>query len=64
MEQFAAKAFATVVHPSGGAKVAVTAVAAVIDTTQVLVPEQPPPVQPANTDPSAVGVAVRVTLVP
>ena len=59
------KAFETVVHPNAGAKVAVTAVAAVIETTQVPMPEQPPPVQPAKVDPSvAVGVAVSVTLVP
>jgi hypothetical protein len=62
--QFASKALPTVVHPSGGANVAVTAVAAVIDTVQVAaLPEQPPPDQPANAEPLA-AVAVRVTLVP
>ncbi len=59
------KASATVVHPSGGAKVAVTVVAAVMDTVQVVPLLLVQPVQPANADPSAVfGVAVRVTLVP
>ena len=43
--------------------VAVTAVAAVTVTTQVPVPEHPPPVQPANVEPSA-GNAVNVTAVP
>jgi hypothetical protein len=47
----------------GGAKVAVTVVAADIVTVQVLVPEQPPPDQPANTDPVA-AVAVKTTLAP
>jgi hypothetical protein len=40
--------------------VAVTAVAAVTVTTQVPVPEHPPPVQPVNVEPSA-GNAVSVT---
>jgi len=63
VEQFAAKASWTVVQPNGGTNVAVTAVAAVIDTVQVvLVPEQAPD-QPANTDPLA-AAAVSVTLVP
>jgi hypothetical protein len=43
--------------------VAVTAVAAVTVTTQVPVPEHPPPVQPVNVEPSA-GNAVSVTAVP
>jgi len=43
--------------------VAVTAVAAVTVTTQVPVPEHPPPVQPANVEPSAAD-AVSVTAVP
>jgi hypothetical protein len=42
-------------------KVAVTAVAE--PTTHVLVPEQPPPDQPAKTEPVD-AVAVNVTLVP
>jgi hypothetical protein len=45
------------------AKFAVTVVAAVTATVQVLVPEQPPPDQPANTEPDA-AVAVRTTLLP
>jgi hypothetical protein len=58
------KAVATVVHPNGGTNVAVTALATVTDTVQVAaLPEQPPPVQPANAEPLA-AVAVRVTLVP
>jgi hypothetical protein len=40
--------------------VAVTAVAAVTVTTQVPVPEHPPPVQPANVEPSP-ATAVNVT---
>jgi hypothetical protein len=43
--------------------VAVTAVAAVTVTTQVPVPEHPPPVQPANVEPSP-ATAVNVTAVP
>ena len=42
---------------------AVTEVAAVIETTQVPVPEQPPPVHPVKVDPVD-GVAVKVTEVP
>ena len=45
------------------AKLAVTVVAAVIVTTQVLVPVQPPPLQPVNVEPAA-GVAVNVIAVP
>src|SRR5207249_2833101 len=45
------------------ANVAVTTVVAVMVTVQVLVPEQPPPLQPLNTDPLA-GTAVKVTCVP
>ncbi len=41
-------------------KVAVTSVAPLTTTTQVPVPEQPPPLQPANVE-SAAGVAVSVT---
>ena len=44
-------------------KVAVTVVAAEMVTVQVLVPEQPPPVQPLKVEPAA-GAAVRVTAVP
>src|SRR5207253_929023 len=44
-------------------KVAVTVVSALIVTMHGLVPEQPPPLQPANVEP-ALGVAVRVTVVP
>ncbi|MBK9034685.1 MAG: hypothetical protein IPL61_26040 [Myxococcales bacterium] len=43
--------------------VAVTATAAVSVTTQVPVPEQPPPDQPMNVEP-APGAAVSVTTVP
>jgi len=43
--------------------VAVTLVAAVIDTVHVPVPEQPPPDQPLNVEPTP-GVAARTTLVP
>jgi len=45
-------------------KLAVTEVAAFMVTVQVLVPEQPPPLQPVNTDAPDVGAAVSVTLVP
>jgi hypothetical protein len=41
----------------------VTVVAAVIVTTQVLVPVHPPPLQPVNVEP-VVGVAVNVIGVP
>jgi hypothetical protein len=44
-------------------KVAVTDVAAFMVTEHVPVPEQPPPLQPANVDPPA-GDAVSVTAVP
>ena len=44
-------------------KVAVTVRLDEMATRQVPVPEQPPPLQPANTDPEA-GVAVKVTVVP
>src|SRR5207247_10936911 len=44
-------------------KVALTACAAVIVTTQVPVPLHPAPLQPLNTEP-ADGLAVRVTAVP
>jgi hypothetical protein len=54
----------TVVHPSEPTlKVAVTAVAAVIDTVQVPVPVQPAPDQPMKVEPAA-AVGVRMTLVP
>jgi hypothetical protein len=44
-------------------KVAVTDVAAVTDTTQVPVPEHPPPVHPVKSELTS-GVAVKVTTVP
>jgi hypothetical protein len=44
-------------------KVAVTVVAAFNVTTQVPVPAQPPPLHPANVEPSA-GLAVKVTCAP
>lgn len=44
-------------------KVAVTDSSAFMVTEQVPVPEQPPPLQPANVEPEA-AVAVRVTTVP
>jgi hypothetical protein len=44
-------------------KVAITVVAAVTDTVQVPVPEQPPLDQPVKVEPVA-DAAVRVTLVP
>jgi hypothetical protein len=44
-------------------KVAVTVVAAVTETVQVPVPEQPPPDQPVKVEPTT-GVAVRTTEVP
>src|SRR3989441_2703522 len=46
-----------------GERVAVTVVAGETVTTQVRVPEQPPPVQPVKVEPAA-GVAVSVTAVP
>src|SRR6267142_1898970 len=45
------------------AKVAVTEAVALIVTTQVPLPEQPPPLQPVKVEPAA-GVAVKVTAVP
>jgi hypothetical protein len=48
---------------NGSVNVALTEAAALIVTVQVPVPEQPPPLQPANVEP-ATGVAVRVTAVP
>ena len=42
---------------------AVTVVAAVSETVQVLVPEQPPPLQPVKVEPAS-GAAVRVTAAP
>jgi hypothetical protein len=53
----------TIVRPTGeSAKVAVTLVAALIETTQEAVPAQPP-LQPAKVEPGA-AVAVKVTLLP
>ncbi len=46
---------------AGRLKVAVTV--AVVDTAQLPVPLQPPPLHPVNTDP-ALGVAVKITVVP
>jgi len=43
--------------------VALTFSLALIATTQVPVPEQPPPLQPANVEPDE-GVALSVTFVP
>ena len=54
----------TVTGKGAGTKLAVTEVAAVMVTVQVPVPEQPPPLQPPNTEAAEVGVAVRVTMVP
>src|SRR5437773_10167369 len=47
----------------GGVKVAVITVGVVMVTVQVLVPEQPPPLQPVNEEPPT-GLAVSVTGVP
>ena len=47
----------------GALKLAVTAVLAVRVMVQVALPEQPPPAQPKNVEPTA-GVAVSVTRVP
>ena len=47
----------------GTLKLAVTVVAALMVTAHVPVPEQPPPLQPANVDPPA-AAAVKVTGVP
>jgi hypothetical protein len=44
-------------------KVAVTLVAAVTETTQLPVPEQPPPLQPTKVD-EAEALALSVTVVP
>jgi hypothetical protein len=52
----------TVRRAVGGAKVAVTVWRAVMVTTQVPVPLQPPPLQPEKTE-GLVAVAVRVTRV-
>jgi hypothetical protein len=46
-----------------GIKVAATDVAAVMDTVQVPVPEQPPPDQPEKTDP-LFAKAVKATAFP
>jgi hypothetical protein len=56
-------ALVTVSVKGDRAKVAVTEAAAFMVTMQVLVPEQPPPLQPVNVEPAA-GAAVRVTTVP
>ena len=48
------------INANGGANVAVTAVSELIVTTQVPVPEQPPPLHPANVDADA-GAALSVT---
>jgi len=45
------------------AKLAVTVVSAERVRLQVLVPEQPPPIQPVNVDPPA-GAVVSITTVP
>src|SRR5215470_8726910 len=59
-----APALVTVSTKDGKANVALTLWAALIVTVQVLVvPVQPPPLQPVNVEP-AVGVAVKVTAVP
>ena len=54
-------ALLTVSGTSCRSKVAVTVVAAVRETVQVPVPEQPPPLQPVKVEPAA-GLAERVTL--
>ena len=54
-------ALVTVSGTSCRSKVAVTVVAAVSETVQVPVPEQPPPLQPVKVEPAA-GLAERVTL--
>jgi len=56
-------AVVTVSAKDWSAKVAVTEVAALTVTVQVVVPEQPPPLQPVKVEPAA-GAAVRVTTVP
>ena len=56
-------AFETVSEKVCRVNCADTEVAAVTDTTQVPVPEQPPPDQPVKVEP-VVGVAVSVTDVP
>lgn len=53
----------TLIRSGGGENVAVTAWSLLMVTLQVDVPEQPPPDQPANTEP-ALGVAERVTVDP
>ena len=53
----------TTVRLRNSSNVAVTVVSAVTVVTHVLVPVQPPPDQPVNTDP-AVDAAVSVTVVP
>jgi hypothetical protein len=57
-----APAFDTVSVYVFSVNVAVTDVSALSVTTHVLVPEQPPPLQPVNVEPAA-GVAVSVTTV-
>ena len=56
-------ALLTVSAKLGRLKVAVTVVAAETVTTQVPVPEHPPPLQPLKVEPMA-GLAVSVTAVP
>src|SRR5437870_1208879 len=56
-------ALLTVSAKLGRLKVAVTVVAAQTVTTQVPVPEHPPPLQPLKVEPAA-GLAVSVTAVP
>lgn len=47
-----------------GMKFALTDCAELMVTVQVPTPEQPPPLQPANTDAADVGDAVRMTVAP
>jgi hypothetical protein len=54
---------ATKTAPMKGTNVAVIVVSAFTTTVQVVVPLQPPPLQPAKADPVAT-VTVRVTVVP
>lgn len=54
----------TLIGNWAGMKFALTACAEVKVTVHVPTPEQPPPLQPANTEAAELGVAVNVTLAP